>query len=64
MNTNIFICQLSNNKQSYIKEKIYNYLVKEDYDKQYINECITNVMGDRLVNIEDIISINKLQEVA
>ena len=46
-----------------IKKKIYNYLVKEDYDKQYINECITNVMGDRLVNIEDIISINKLQEV-
>ena len=64
MNTNIFICQLSDNQQQYIKEKIYNYLVKEDYDKQYINECITNVMGDRLVNIEDIISINKLQEVA
>ena len=64
MNTNIFICQLSDNQQQYIKEKIYNYLVKEGYDKNYINECITNVMDDRLVNIEDIVNINELQEVA
>lgn len=63
MNTTVFICQLSETKQNYIKKKITEYLTNEGYSEEYIDECIDNVMDDRLVNVEEIININELMEV-
>lgn len=59
MNTNIFICQLSQSKQSLIEKKVKWYLILEGHTKEYISEVIDNVMDDRLVNLEEIINIKQ-----
>ena len=59
MNTTIFICQLSQQKQSLIKKKVKQYLTLEGHTKDYISEVMDNVMSNRLVNLEEIININQ-----
>ena len=60
MNTNIFICQLSQSKQDLIQKKVKRYLTLEGHTKEYIEEVIENVMVDRLVNLEEVININQV----
>jgi len=57
MNSNTFICELSKQNQSKIKELVSNYLIKEDYDDDKITETISNVMSGRLWVLEEIIDI-------
>lgn len=59
MNTNIFICQLSQSKQSLIEKKVKRYLTLQGHTKDYIAEVIDNVMEDRLVNLEEIMDIKQ-----
>lgn len=59
MNTSIFICQLSQQKQYLIEKKIKRYLILQGYTKDYIQEVIDNVMADRLVNLEEVIDIKQ-----
>lgn len=59
MNTNIFICQLSQSKQDLIQKKVKRYLTLQGRTKEYISEVIDNVMDDRLVNLEEIINIKQ-----
>lgn len=59
MNTNIFICQLSQQKQDLIEKKIKRYLILQGHTKDYIQEVIDNVMADRLVNLEEVIDIKQ-----
>lgn len=59
MDTNIFICQLSQSKQDLIEKKIKRYLTLEGRTKEYIQEVIDNVMADRLVNLEEVIDIKQ-----
>ena len=57
INASIFVCQLSEPQQRYIRKKMIEYLTKEGYNKKYIDECINNVIDDRVINVEDIIKI-------
>jgi len=59
MNTNIFICQLSQQKQDLIERKVKRYLTLQGHTKDYIAEVIGNVMADTLVNLEEVININQ-----
>ena len=59
MNTSIFICQLSQQKQDLIQRRVKQYLTNEGHDKEYIEEVIDNVMADRLVNLEEVINIKQ-----
>ena len=59
MNTNIFICQLSQQKQDLIQRRVKQYLINEGHTKDYTQEVIENVMSDRLVNLEEVININQ-----
>ena len=59
MNTNIFICQLSQSKQDLIQKKVKRHLTLEGHTKDYISEVIGNVMADTLVNLEEVININQ-----
>ena len=59
MNTNIFICQLSQSKQDLIQKKVKRYLTLEGHDKDYIQEVIDNVMSNRLVNLQEVINIKQ-----
>ena len=47
MNTSIFICQLSQQKQELIQKKVKRHLTLEGHTKDYIQEVIGNVMADR-----------------
>lgn len=59
MNTSIFICQLSQQKQELIQKKVKRHLTLEGHTKDYIQEVIENVMADRLVNLQEVININQ-----
>ena len=59
MNTNIFICQLSQQKQDLIQRRVKQYLTLEGHTKDYIQEVIENVMADRLVNLQEVMNINQ-----
>ena len=59
MNTSIFICQLSQAKQSLIEKKVKRHLTLQGHTKDYIEEVIDNVMADRLVNLEEVINIKQ-----
>ena len=59
MNTNILICQLSQQKQSLIEKKVKRHLTLQGHTKDYIAEVIDNVMEDRLVNLEEIMDIKQ-----
>jgi hypothetical protein len=59
MNTSIFICQLSQQKQDLIQKKVKRHLTLEGHTKEYIQEVIDSVMSDRLVNLEEIINVNQ-----
>lgn len=59
MNTSIFICELSQQKQSLIEKKVKRHLTLEGHTKDYIEEVIENVMTDRLVNLQEVININQ-----
>jgi hypothetical protein len=59
MNTSIFICQLSQQKQDLIQKKVKRHLTLEGHTKDYIQEVIGNVMADRLVNLQEIINVNQ-----
>ena len=47
MNTSIFTCQLSQQKQSLIEKKVKRHLTLQGHTKDYIQEVIDNVMSDR-----------------
>ena len=59
MSSSIFVCQLSQQKQSLIKKKVKQHLTLEGHKKDYIDEVISNVMADRLVNLEEIMDIEQ-----
>ena len=59
MNTSIFICELSQQKQSLIEKKVKRHLTLQGHTKDYIVEVIGNVMADRLVNLEEVIDIKQ-----
>lgn len=54
MDTNIFICQLSNRQQEKIKNIVIKYCIKQGYDEEETKEMIINVMEDRLCLLEEI----------
>lgn len=57
MKNTIFICELSMDKQEEIKDKVRSYFKNNGYTEIEINEICTNVMDDRLVNVEEILDI-------
>ncbi|NFL43167.1 hypothetical protein FDB61_15880 [Clostridium botulinum] len=59
MKSSIFICQLSNENQNKIREVVKSYLIKEGYNNKQTNEILSNVMDDRLCNIEEIVDIQQ-----
>ena len=59
MNTTIFICELSQQKQDLIQRRVKQCLINEGHDKDYIQEVIDNVMSNRLVNLQEIINIKQ-----
>lgn len=59
MNTSIFICQLSQQKQDLIQRKVKRYLTLQGHTKDYIQEVIDNVMADRLVNLQEMMNIKQ-----
>ncbi|HBJ1645854.1 TPA: hypothetical protein LA462_000307 [Clostridium botulinum] len=59
MKSSIFICQLSNENQNKIREVVKSYLIKEGYNNKQTNEILSNVMDDRLCNIEEIVNIQQ-----
>lgn len=59
MNTSIFICQLSQQKQDLIEKKVKRYLTLQGHTKDYIEEVIENVMADRLVSLQEVMNINQ-----
>ncbi len=59
MKSSIFICQLSNENQNKIREVVKSYLIKEGYNNKQTNEILSNVMNDRLCNIEEIVNIQQ-----
>ncbi|NFI55904.1 hypothetical protein FDA48_05870 [Clostridium botulinum] len=59
MKSSIFICQLSNKNQNKIREVVKSFLIKEGYNNKQTNEILSNVMDDRLCNIEEIVDIQQ-----
>ncbi|MBU3144635.1 hypothetical protein [Clostridium sp. CF012] len=59
MNSNTFVCLLSQEKQDKIKELVTSYAIKEGYGADEIEKMIVSVMENRLWNIEDIIDIKQ-----
>lgn len=59
VNSNTFVCQLSEDNQEKIKQQVSKYLLNEGYGKDKIKEVISNVMDDRLWNIELIMDIKQ-----
>ncbi|NFN06128.1 hypothetical protein FDB50_15595 [Clostridium botulinum] len=59
MKSSIFICQLSNENQNKIREVVKSFLIKEGYNNKQTNEILSNVMDDRLCNIEEIVDIQQ-----
>ncbi|MCB2354715.1 hypothetical protein [Clostridium estertheticum] len=59
MNSNTFVCLLSQEKQDKIKELVTLYAIKEGYGADEIEKMIVSVMENRLWNIEDIIDIKQ-----
>lgn len=54
---NIFIAELSKENQKKIEGMVRNYLIKENYDQEKIEEIIFNVLNDRLCNLEEFFDI-------
>ena len=59
MNSNKFVCMLSQEEQNEIEEKLRKHLESEGYSKDEIEETIKNAMDDRLWNLEEIMDITK-----
>ena len=57
MNTTIFVNELSNENQEKIKKMVIYFLTKENYELSKIEEIVSNVMDDRLCNLENFIDI-------
>lgn len=54
MDTNIFICQLSQRQQEKIKDIVTKYCNKQGYNEEETTEMIINVLEDRLCLLEEI----------
>jgi len=59
MNSSIFVCNLSQDKQNKIKKLVTKHLKVEGLEVDKIKEIVGNVMSDRLVNIEEIVDISQ-----
>lgn len=59
MNANSFVCELSKENQEKIKNSVKEYLIKEGYNKDYIEETVINAMEGRLWNVEEIVDIKQ-----
>lgn len=59
MNTLLYVCQLSQSSQDYIKESVLKTL--SDYTQEEQMEIIENVMSDRICNVVEIINMKKCE---
>ena len=59
MNSNTFVCQLSEAVQDRIKVLVNDYFTKDGYSHNEITEIISSVMENRLWNIEEVIDIKQ-----
>ena len=62
INTNLYVCQLSDDIQKYIHDYAWEYLFNEGYNAIEIKEALENVMCDKIVNVEHVLDMEELEK--